>query len=88
MRNHVRRLLARGDEPLVDGRILEGVVGARVEAEGEVDVTRNHLSLLSHPIRDAHVYRDVFIIYISVIIRLGLILLPFLLKYIRQWRVH
>ena len=37
---------------------LEGVVGARVEAEGKVDVTRKHLSLLSHPIRDAHVYRD------------------------------
>eukprot|EP00964_Phaeocystis_antarctica_P076725 scaffold47449_cov110-Phaeocystis_antarctica.AAC.6 len=85
MRYHVRRLLARGDEPLVDGRILcttigervtlaeahgwwlgasvrkarlQGVVGARVEAKGKVDVTRNHLSLLTHPIRDAHVYRD------------------------------
>ena len=37
---------------------LQGVVGARVEAKGKVDVTRNHLSLLTHPIRDAHVYRD------------------------------
>ena len=37
---------------------LQGVVGARVEAKGKVDVTRDHFSLLTHPIRDAHVYRD------------------------------
>ena len=47
---------------LVAGRVrkahLQGVVGARIEAKGKVNVTRNHLSLLSHPIRDAHVYRD------------------------------
>jgi len=99
MRNHVRRLLARGDEPLVDGRVLcttigervtlaeahgwwlgasvsrarlEGVVGARVEAEGKVDVTRNHLSLLSHPIRDAHVYRDDTHVPPAAVVRRGL----------------
>ena len=37
---------------------LQGVVGARVEAEGKVNVARDHFSLLTHPIRDAHVYRD------------------------------
>eukprot|EP00964_Phaeocystis_antarctica_P038574 scaffold22064_cov62-Phaeocystis_antarctica.AAC.3 len=57
-RHHIRRGVARGGNPLVDRFVLQEAVSARVEAEGNVDVTLDHFPLFAHPVGVANMYRD------------------------------
>jgi hypothetical protein len=59
MRYHIRRLLARGDKPLVDGRILCTSIGERVTPAEARLVARRKVSVGERAFREslALVYR-------------------------------